>query len=347
MKTIKKLAAGLLAGILALSLLAGCGSASSAGNTASANSTEGSSQSAAPLRIVCTIFPIYDWLSQLTAGHEQDVELTCLLDNGVDLHSYQPTADDLVLIAGADLLVCVGGESDRWVSDMLRTAPSVAALRLLDELGSDVQNEELLEGMQPEDHEDADEPDASHADANDAETEPDEHVWLSVKNARLFCALLAEKLAQQDPRNAADYLQNAAAYEEKLAALDEAYRETADTAARRVLLFADRYPFCYLARDYGLTCYAAFPGCSAETEASFETVAFLAQKVDEYALPVVLTLEGSTHKLAQTVAKTAKTSPQILTLSSMQSVTAADSAAGTTYLSVMEQNLTVLRAALN
>lgn len=284
------------------------------------------------LRIVTTIFPIYDWV-RAVLGEESEAELVWLMDGGVDLHSYQATAEDLAMISGCDVFICVGGASDAWADAALAQAKNknMVVVKLMDVLGGSVRLEELTEGMEAD---------------GDGEPEYDEHIWLSVENARVVTAYLAALLGGIDEKHAQTYLDNAAAYDDALMLLDASYLSAVREADTKTLVFGDRYPFRYLADDYGLRCYAAFPGCSAETEASFETVLFLAEKVDELGLPAVMALEGSDHRIAQTVADTADSDPVVLTLDSMQSVTAADAAGGVTYLTVMEENLAVLRQAL-
>ena len=267
-------------------------------------------------------------------------EVTMLLDNGVDLHSYQPTADDIIKISDCDLFIYVGGESDGWVEDVLKEAANkdMQVINLLDVLGEQVKEEEVVEGMETEEEESEDED----------EPEYDEHVWLSLKNAQTLCVTLADALCAIDPDNKNTYIANAAAYRDKLAALDADYKAAVEGATHKTVLFGDRFPFRYLVDDYGLSYYAAFVGCSAETEASFETISFLAGKVDELGLPCVLTIEGAQHKIAETIVQNSAAKNQsILTLDSMQSTTSADAANGTTYLSVMESNLDVLKQALN
>ena len=186
-----------------------------------------------------------------------------------------------------------------------------------------------------------------HMEGHDHEEEADEHVWLSLKNAKTLVDAISNALQELDPDNKDAYAANAAAYIEKLSALDGAYQSAVDGAARKTVLFGDRFPFRYLVDDYGLRYYAAFAGCSAESEASFETVSFLAKKVDELKLPCVLTIEGKNHKIAETIVEnTAEKNQKILTMDSMQSMTSKDAANGATYLSVMEQNLSVLKEAL-
>lgn len=289
------------------------------------------------LNIVTTIFPAYDWVREILGDETDRAEITMLLDSGVDLHSYQPTVDDIVKISDCDLFLYVGGESDGWVEDALKNAPNKErkVIRLLDVLGDSAKAEETVEGMQEEEHD------------HEEEAEYDEHIWLSLKNAQVLVAAISEALQETDPARKDTYAANAAAYVEKLSALDGEYRAAVDNGKYKTLLFGDRFPFRYLADDYGLDYYAAFPGCSAETEASFETVSFLAGKMDALGLPCVLTIEGTQHKIAETIVQnTAQKNQQILTMDSMQAVTANDAANGVSYLSIMEKNLSVLKKAL-
>ncbi|MBR1810211.1 MAG: zinc ABC transporter substrate-binding protein [Clostridia bacterium] len=292
------------------------------------------------IKIVTTIFPIYDWIRQILGDNAENAALTMLLDNGVDLHSFQPTASDIIKISTCDLFVYVGGESDEWVNDALKTATNenMIVIDLLSVLGGDVKEEEEVEGMQPEAEEDTDADEPAY----------DEHVWLSLRNAEKLCGVLADALAQLDPAHAAQYAENTAAYKQQLQTLDDAYVAAVDGAARKVMLFADRFPFRYLADDYGLTYYAAFAGCSAETEASFETIAFLADKASELKLPGVFALDGGDGKIAQTViANSDDPSRAIIYINSMQSVTADDVAKGAAYLAIAESNLEALTQALS
>ena len=289
------------------------------------------------LNIVTTIFPAYDWVGEILGDETDRAEITMLLDSGVDLHSYQPTVDDIVKISDCDLFLYVGGESDGWVDDALKNAPNKErkVIRLLDVLGDSAKAEETVEGMQEEEHD------------HEEEAEYDEHIWLSLKNAQVLVAAISEALQETDPARKDTYAANAAAYAEKLSALDGEYRAAVDSGKYKTLLFGDRFPFRYLADDYGLDYYAAFPGCSAETEASFETVSFLAGKMDALGLPCVLTIEGTQHKIAETIVQnTAQKNQQVLTMDSMQAVTANDAASGVSYLSIMEKNLSVLKKAL-
>ena len=306
-----------------------------------------------PLKIVTTIFPIYDWVRQIIG--EQDADVTMLMDSGVDLHNFQPTAQDILTIAQCDLFIFVGGESDEWTEDVLKTAKneSMTVISLLDALGDDVKEEEIVEGMEHEHDHDKDEDHDEHdhdedEDHEEHEHEADEHVWLSLRNAEKLVKVIAETLAEIDAEKAEPYRANAESYIEKLQALDAQYAETVNAAAFQTLLFGDRFPFRYLADDYGLTYYAAFAGCSAETEASFQTILFLAQKVDELGLPAVLTIENPKTRIAETVVNaTQKKNQKILSLNSMQGVTAQEVKDGAAYLSLMESNLIVLRDALN
>lgn len=288
------------------------------------------------ISVVTTIFPIYDWTRQVL-GEDSEAELTFLLSTGVDLHSYQPTAADLLKLATCDLFIYVGGESDEWAEDALAEAanPNMIALNLMDVLGEDLAEEELVEGMEGEAEEDAD------------EIEYDEHIWLSLKNAEKLVQAIADAMAEVDPENAETYADNSENYVNQLADLDAAYEEAVTAGERDTLLFGDRFPFRYLTEDYGLNYYAAFSGCSAETEASFETVVFLANKVDELELPAVLTIENTDGRIAQTIVENTKARNQtILAMDSMQGTTGRDANDGATYLGIMESNLNILKQAL-
>lgn len=300
------------------------------------------------LKIVTTIFPEYDWTREILGDQSERAEVTMLLDNGVDLHSYQPTADDLIKIAECDLFIYVGGESDGWVESALASTsnPDRAVITLIDTLGDSVKLEEVVEGMQETEHDHEEDEDHAH-DVDEQEAETDEHVWLSLGNAQAVCQKIAEKLGEIDPEHEQAYTQNALAYIDQLAALDAKYQAAVDAANNKTLVFGDRFPFRYLTEDYGLDYYAAFVGCSAETEASFETIRFLAEKTDALGLSHVLTIENPNHKIAETVvANTSGKNQQVLSMDSMQSVTSKDVAAGATYLSIMEHNLDVLTQAL-
>ena len=506
----KKIFTIFLALTMVVGLLAGCGKK---------NAVEKGESDSNKLSVVTTIFPEYDWVREILGDKAGSTDLTMLLNSGVDLHSYQPTADDIVKISDCDLFLYVGGESDGWVESVLKNAANknVKVINLLEVLGDSVKTEESVEGMQEAEHahdhskevstfEDHEVQDRSLSDwagswqsaypfaldgtlddafaamaeegemtadeyktyyqngyktditnidiaddhitftyengkkagtdykyigyyiqnwstgtkaamyrfeavdrtsgapvciefndhmiesaapehfhirmsnesfdaivdpekswptffpadmtgeelcehmeghGHDHGKEKDEHVWLSLKNAKTLVGAIADALQELDPDNKDTYAANASAYIEKLSALDGAYQSAVDGAARKTVLFGDRFPFRYLVDDYGLRYYAAFAGCSAETEASFETVSFLAKKVDELGLPCVLTIEGKNHKLAETIVQsTAGKNQKVLTMDSMQSMTSKDAANGTTYLSVMEQNLSVLKEAL-
>ena len=524
----KKTLSLLLCLVLMLGILAGCGKTPTANN----NNADGKK-----LSIVATIFPAYDWVLQILGERASDVELTLLLDNGADLHSYQPTADDMVKISNCDMFVYVGGESDEWVEDALANATNknMVAVNLMDVLGDSVKEEEIVEGMEHDhdhhhdhgeseahskevstfeddqvqdrsltdwdgewqsaypyvldgsldegfahkaesgkmtaeeykayyaagyetelkaiaingetniitytdvngktcaspykyvgyyiqdwstgtraamyrfealdkasgapifielnDHiiepcqaehfhfrssntgfDDIEDPESrwptffpaawdaedvleafighDHGDDDDhhhedGEVEYDEHVWLSLKNAAVLCGEIVRRLSILDADNQEIYAANGMAYIDRLNALDEQYQTALNAAKVKTVLFGDRFPFRYLVDDYGLDYYAAFVGCSAETEASFETIVFLANKVDELGLNTVLTIESGDGKIARTIIEnTAAKSAQVLQMDSMQSTTAQNVADGATYLSIMEKNLDVLKEAL-
>ena len=293
------------------------------------------------LSVVCTIFPVYDWTREVLGSHKDDVQLTYLMNNGADLHNYQPTAEDMIKISDCDVFVYVGGESDKWVDDALAEArnKNMRVIDLMDVLSDSVREEEVKEGMEsPEDEEETEE----------EETEYDEHIWLSLKNAKSCVSEICRVLSDADNAHAADYANNADSYISALDSLDNNFAAIIDKAKNKTLIFGDRFPFRYFVEDYGLDYFAAFAGCSAETQASFETITFLADKVDELNADTIFTIEGSDCTIAEAVKNsTASKDQSIAVLDSAQSVTAEQIADGTNYISIMEHNYSTLEEALN
>lgn len=360
-------------------LVAGCtstkGTGSVSSDSTSANSESSSSDKGSSakidsdkkkLSVVCTIFPEYDWVKEIIAGKEDKYEVTMLLDKGTDLHSYQPTADDIAKISACDLFIYVGGESDGWVDDALKESsnPNMQVINLMEVMGDSAKEEEVKEGMQAEEEHDHDhdgeaadhdhdkeanhDHDHDHDNTDEAEIEYDEHVWLSLRNTKKLVAEIEKAVEKIDAENKQVYEENTSKYLSKLDELDKEYEKAVAEAKRKTVLFGDRFPFRYMVDDYGLDYYAAFVGCSAETEASFNTVVFLANKVDELNLPVVLTIEKSDQKIAKTIIENTKEKNQkIEVMNSLQSVTGDEAKNGTSYYSVMKDNLEVLKKALN
>ena len=326
--------------------------------------------------IVATIYPQYDWLKNILGDRLDAMNLKLLIKNGTDLHSYKPSAQDIAAIASADMVVYVGGESDEWIEKALSATPKAGRVQvnLMEALGDRIKEEEIVEGMEHEHHhehgEEAEEHEHEHhehaeehehenhehAEAHEEhdhhehaeEAENDEHIWLSLKNAEILVRALADAIAKVDSTNATEYHMNAALYVAKISALDAQYRAATDSATLKTILFGDRFPFRYLVDDYGIKYFAAFVGCSAESEASFETVAFLAGKMDSLALPAIFTIDGSNGKIARAILDASKKSKKtpVLSLNSMQSVTDAQMQSGIDYLSIMQSNLEVLKKAI-
>lgn len=308
----------LMTGVLAAFMLAGC--------------APKQQQNTTKLKIVATTFPQYDWIREIIGKDNTNVDLQLLMKNGGDLHSYQPTAGDIANIADANLFVYVGGESDEWVDDALKekTNKDMKVVNMMQTLGDDIDEEE--EGLEKESE-----------DHDHEEIEYDEHVWLSLKRAQKIVKAIADELGELDSTNAKKYQENAEAYIAKLAALDKSYESTVNTVKNKTWIFADRMPFHYLAKDYGITTYAAFNGCSTETNASFNTIVSLAKYADELGIKHIMTIEGSDKKLAKAVIEnTTDKNQDILTLNSLQSVSQSDIDKGLTYYGAMEENLKVL-----
>ena len=293
------------------------------------------------LKIVTSIYPEYDWVMNILGDKKDNAKVTMLLDSGSDLHSYQPTPKDIKNIAKCDLLVFVGGESDEWVDDALKQAinKNMKTINLLETLG-DGAKEEDEEGAE-EDH---DEHDHDH---DEEEVEYDEHVWLSLKNAKLFVKTIGDKLGEIDAENASYYKNNADLYINNLNDLDALYQAAVDAKAKDTLLFADRYPFRYLLDDYELKHVAAFNGCSAENTVGPNTLRMLVDKVNELNLDVIYKIDGSDGKIAESVKEsTGKTDLKIVTMDSLQSGTSSQFSRAYNYLTRMEANLEALKEGL-
>ena len=319
----KKSAAALLVPVLLSAMLIGCAAKKPAGD--------------GKLSIVCTNFSEYDWTREII-GDTDSAAITYLLESGMDIHNYQPSAQDIMTISDCDMFIYVGGESESWVDDALRTKTNknMKIVKLFEAVNDNIKLEEHKEGMEEEHYHDEDEP------------EYDEHVWLSLRNAELICNDICNKLCELDSANADTYKANLAAYTDKLKALDSEYTEMAEKAKVKTLLFGDRFPFRYLVEDYGLDYYAAFTGCSAETEASFETIAKLAEKLDDFKLDTVFIIENSNDAIAKSIiSSSGSNNAKIEKLNSLQSVTSDDIKNGATYLSLMNNDLETLKKVLD
>lgn len=316
--------------------------------------------------IICTTFPLYDWVKNII-GENNSVKLDLLVDSGVDVHSYNPTPKDIVDVSKCDLFIYSGGVSENWVKDILNQTgnKSLKVVNLIEFLeekgrvlcvpdGKEVSGTDYCEVDLEvhDDHEENHHEDKNHNHShshnhNHDEHSDDEHIWLSLKNAILICNYLCQELCSLDSENADLYRRNTENYVSKLSNLDLEFESAVDSASCRTLLFADRFPFVYLTNDYNIDVFAAFVGCSAETEASFETIAFLANKVDELNLKYLIVLENSSDKIANTIIKNSENKNQeILILNSIQSCSQKQIAEGLSYFDVMTKNLEVLKKAL-
>ena len=332
----KKLFLIILAAAVAIFPLSGCGSSTS--------TSVAPEKDISRLNIVATIYPQYDFAREITGG---SANVTMLLPPGAESHTYEPAPQDIIAIQNCDLFVYVGGESDVWINDILDSMGDKApeTLKLMDCVTT--VEEETVEGMENEhEHEDADSDDHDHEDVDHEheEVEYDEHVWTSPANAIKIVHSMTEAISALDSPNAETYAKNADAYIQKLTALDNDFSEVVKTAARKTIIVGDRFPFRYLADELGLDYFAAFSGCSSETEASAATVAFLTDKVKAEGIPAVLYIEFSNHKIADSIAEA--TGARTLLLHSCHNVTK-DEMQSVSYLSLMQQNVETLRQALN
>ena len=388
-----------MASILGISLMVGCADGKEERDNTTQEVATQSNLQKEKFKITTTVFPVYDWTKNIVGDESPNVDIEMLMNSGIDLHSYQPTAEDIVNINSSDVFIYVGGVSDGWVEDVLAqsTNEDLVTINLMEVLGDRVLSDDLIPGMQESEHgheheieeehdhkheaeeehnhnheheaeedhnhehehEAEEDHDNEHEDGHDHEHEaeedhnhehehvhPDEHIWLSLENASIITKEISQVLSQETGNEV--YLQNATQYITELDELDEQYEMQLEKADTKTLLFGDRFAFRYLVEDYDLDYYGAFSGCSAETEASFETITFLSKKVDELGLEAVIELESSGHEIAQTIVNNTKNKDQeVLTLDSLQSITQKEIEEGTTYMSVMKSNLEVLVDALN
>lgn len=284
--------------------------------------------------IVCSIFPEYDWLINVLGDRAGDFDIKLLLDKETDLHSYQPVAADIAAIIDSDVLIYVGGEADQWISEALsrnKIKKDKIVIKLLDELGENALSEELIEGMQHD-----------VFDRNHDEEELDEHIWLSVENAIIASRVIADKIMEKYPEK--DGIKaSAEKYIGELTDLNQKYFEFSKVVGDDYIIVADRFPFIYLAKSLGLKYYAAFSGCSADSEASFKTVTFLADKLENAKIKNMFVLENSDTKLAKTISDTANVSAgRVYVLDSMQYITDRSRQSDYSYIKAMEYNLDIL-----
>ena len=313
----RKIIAAALAAVLTLCCFAGC--------------TGGEDESGKP-SVIVTIFPQYDFVRQI-AG--ELVDLRMLIVPGAESHGFEATLDDIASIQKCDLFVYVGGESEEWVDNVLSVMDdgSVRTVAMTDVCAT--VGEELVEGMEPGEE---------HDEHEEHEEEADEHVWTSPVNAMLIAVAIRDALCEIDPDNADAYAANAEAYLGELTELDARFREVVENGKSDTIVFAERFPFRYLAEEYGLEYYAAFAGCSSNTEPSLSTITFLTQKVEELYLPAIFYIEFSTETVADTIAQA--TGAQKLLFHSCHNVSEQDFEDGVTYVELMRRNADNLAVAL-
>ena len=323
----RRLLTGLLALVLAASLTA-CG--------------HEPPQADGRLRVVCTLFPYYDFVRQIGGDA---VDVTLLVPAGRETHSFEPTPRDVIRISEADMFIYNGGESEQWVSDILDAAGEniPCVLSMMD--AAELYEEEYAEGMQGASGHGHDDHDDHDHGAEDTDAAYDEHIWTSPVTAMTLCRVIADALCQADPAHAEGYRARLDDYLTELTALDETFRGVVDGGSRKLLVFGDRFPLLYFCREYGLDYRAAFHGCAGDTEPSLSTLKYLIDLVNEQQIPVVYTIELSSRKVAEAIAET--TGAQVRTFHSCQTVSRAEFDSGVTYLQLMEANADALREGLS
>lgn len=299
-------------------LLTGCGGTKVAGTAENKK-----------LKVVASNFPCYDF-ARAAGGKAADV--TMLLPPGAESHSYEPTPKDILNIQNCDLFIYVGGDSDAWVDTILEAAgKSVKTLRLIDCVPQ--LDEQVDKGMTTREERSAGEP-----------AEKDEHVWTSPANAAAITAKIAGKMEKLDPADARAYQAGAAAYEKQIRGLDSAFKTFFSGVQNKTMVFGDRFPLRYFAEEYGLTCYAAFPGCSTQTEPSAATIAYLTDRVRREHLHTIYYIEFSNHLVADSIAEA--TGAKTAQFNSCHNVSAKQLKAGATYVSLMRENLKMLKTTM-
>lgn len=301
------------------------------------------------VKIVSTVFPGYDFARSVVGDN---ASLTLLVHPGSETHSYEPSPQDIVAVQQCDLFIYVGGESESWVDKVIINLDTskTKVIRMMDYV--DVVEEEIVDGMESDEHTDAidyehdhDDHDHNHHHDDEEAVEYDEHVWTSPKNAIKLVQAIRDQLVVLNADKADLYRSNAASYIASLEHLDQDIRTHVAQAKRKELIFGDRFPLRYFVEEYDLDYYAAFPGCSSQTEASAATIAFLTQKIKQDNIPYIFKIELSNNRIAETLA--AETGAEVLEFHALHNLSKEDFDAGKTYLEIMRQNLDNLDKALN
>lgn len=280
-------------------------------------------------KIVSTVFPGYDFAKNIAGKNAQ---ISLLLPPGSESHSYEPSPQDIIKIQNADLFIYVGGESEDWVSRILESMDTkVKTLSMMDVV--EVYEEETVEGMEQD-----------HNESGNDEVAYDEHVWTSPVNAIKISRAISDMLVETDPENAQLYSENAKVYIQKLDKLDKDFKEFFDTVDNKLLIFGDRFPLRYFVEEYGLDYYAAFPGCSSESEPSAATIAFLIDKVKEENIGTIFNIEFSNHRISDSIAEA--TGSKTALFHTCHNVSKEEMDAGEDYISLMTQNLERLKGAM-
>lgn len=311
--------------------------------------------------IVSTSFPGYDF-ARAVVGNNTDVSVKMLLKPGAESHSYEPTPQDITAIKNSNLFLYVGGDSDEWVKKVISEIDpkKTKVMKLVDLVKT--KNEEVIEGMQDEDHDhdhdhahdhdhdhdddhDHDHDHKGHDHEHEEEAEVDEHVWTSLKNAKEITEKILKAVASFDHGDEKKLSENAKKYTEKISEIDTKIATMVKEAKRKEIIVGDRFPLRYFVDEYGLKYYAAFPGCSEQTEANVKTVSFLVKKIKEDKIPVVFKIELSNGLIAETLSK--ETGAKVMEIQSAHNISEKDFEAGVTYVDLMERNFEVLKEALN
>lgn len=317
------------------------------------------------LNIVTTLFPYYD-ITRAIVGNVDDIHISMTVAPGQDSHSFEPSPADVIEIDEADLFIYNGGSLEAWVDTLLDSLDNDNQnhMKMMDYV--EVLEEEHVEGIDMrfesgEEHEHAEDKEINpefggnlgniefstkeneHEDSD--EHEADEHIWTSPVNVQILTQKICDRLCELSPENADVFWVNAQNYIDKLQNLDNEFRIITDNADKKEIIFADRFPILYFAKEYGLEYYAAFPGCGSDMEPSVKTIAFLIDKIKKDNLKAVFYLELSSHRVADAISEDTKT--ETLQFNSCHNITQKQFDDGVTYIDLMEENVDNLRKALN
>lgn len=287
------------------------------------------------LKIVTTVFPPYDFAKQI-AGDKADIKM--LLPVGTETHHYDPTPSDMIAVKDCDVFIYIGGSNEEWTEKILSDTDRekvkvVKLIEHIDDLSPSIANS----GHSHEGEEHSDE-------HGHNENDYDQHIWTSPKNAKIMLGAICDAICEADAENSESYRESKQKYENEITALQNDFKAAADITGEKMLVFADKFPFTYFAKEFGFTCLAAFSSCSDESEPSAATVAMIIDEVKIHKIPAVFYLKFSSKKVADNICN--ETGAEAYPLHTCHNVSKDEFEKGESYVSLMRQNLQSIEKAL-